>query len=285
MNSNLRNMTNIVRRKFMRPFNVKLWGCIGIICVVAMIFGCGGGDLLDENGQRYSASISIKDLDEETLTVDVIQSYCDSDVEDFGDATASVQIAVSPDALGITLKSYVIEYIPLESEDGTGALVMPPTLDGPLTGGNSGVDIPSGGSLTFDITCISVDTKQEFRIKNGWLYYVETAGGLAAIAAKETEVANKEAEIDAKLAEISAALAADPTADTSGLELELEVLQADLADLEAELEALPYSFWSIPDLWSARYRIRITLNFEDTERQDRTIIRDATVWFGPYDNC
>lgn len=269
----------------MRSFNVKLWGCIGTICVVAMIIGCGGGDLLDETGQRYSASIAIKDLGEETLTVDVIQSYCDSDVEDYGDATAAVSVTVSEDALGITLESYSIEYIPLESEDGTGTIVMPPTLDGPLTGGNSGIDIGSGGSEDFTITCLSTDTKEEFRIKNGWLYYTETAGGLAAIAAKEAEVTAKEAEVDAKMAEIAAALAADPNADTSGLELELEALEEELAELEAELEALPYSFWSIPDLWSARYKIRITLNFQDTEGQDRIIIRDATVWLGPYDNC
>lgn len=269
----------------MQVFNVKLWGCIGIFCVVAMIIGCGSGDLLDEPGQRYTASIAIKDLDEETLTIDVIQSFCDMVVEDFGDATASVKIGVSTNAAGITMQGYTIEYIPLESEDGTGTLVIPPTLDGPLHGGNLGIDIASGGSAAFEITCMSIDTKEEYRIKAGWLYYTETAGGLAAIAAKEAEITAKEVEIDAKLDEIAAALAADPSADTSGLELELEALRAELVVLEAELEALPYTFWSVPELKNARYKIRITFTFEDTEHQERTIIREATVWLGPFDNC
>lgn len=269
----------------MRSFNAKLWGCIGIICVVAMIFGCGGGDLLDENGQRYSASIAIKDLDEETLTIDVIQSFCDNDTEDFGDATAAVSVNVSADALGITLKSYVLEYIPLESEDGTGTIVMPPTLDSPLTGGNTTVDIPSGGSSTFEITCLSTDTKEEFRIKNGWVYYFEDPVGQAAIDDKAAEVAAQKVAIANQQQLIADALAADPNADTSGLELQLATLEAELADLEAELAALPYMFLSVPELWSARYRIRVTLNFEDTELQDRTIVREATVWLGPYDNC
>jgi hypothetical protein len=279
-------MTNIVRREFMRSFNVKLWGCIGTICVMAMIFGCGSGnDLLDETGQRYTASIAIQDLDEETLTVDAIQDFCDDDVEDFGDATASVTVGVSTDAPGITLQSYVLEYFPLESEDGTGTIVMPPTLDSPLTGGGTGIDIPSGGSATFEITCLSVETKQEFRIKNGWLYFFETAGGLAAIDAKRLEVEAKQAEVDAKEAQIEAIKLADPNADTSFLEGQLESLNLELADLQTELEALPYAFWTVPELQTARYKIRITLNFEDTEGQDRTIVRDRTVWLGWYDNC
>lgn len=269
----------------MRPFNVKLWSCIGIICVVIMIIGCGGADLLDETGQRYTASVAIQDLNEETLTVDALQGYCDTEVEDFGDATASITVGVSSDAPGITLQSYVLEYIALESEDGTGTVVMPPTLDGPLTGGGSGIDIASGASATFEITCISVDTKEEFRTKNGWLYYDETVGGLAAINAKEIEVTMKEAEIDSKEAEIIAALAADPDADITFLERQLDNLEADLADLQAELDALPYEFWTVPLLQAARYKIRITLNFEDTEGQSRTIVRDKTVWLGPYDNC
>ena len=134
----------------MRSFNVKLWGCIGIICVMAMIIGCGGGDLMDETGQRYTASVAIQDLGENTLNIDVIQNFCDSDPEDYGDVSAEVSVGVSADALGITLQGYTIEYIPLESEDGSGNLVTPPALDGPLIGGNLGIDIASGSSATFE---------------------------------------------------------------------------------------------------------------------------------------
>ena len=269
----------------MRGINVKLWGCIGLIWVAVMIIGCGGGDLLDEPEHRYTASIAIQDGEEETLTIDTVQSFCDTEPEDFFDATASVTVTVASGAPGITLKGYTLEYIPLESEDGTGTIVMPPDLDGPLHGGNLMVDIASGTTSTFEITCLSIDTKEEFRVKVGWLYYTDTPGGQAAIAAKETEVDNKQVEVDAKEQEIADALAADPTADTSGLEIQLESLNTQLANLQADLAELYYSFWSVPELQSARYKIRITFNFEDTEHQDRTIVREATVWLGAYNKC
>jgi hypothetical protein len=260
--------------------------------------GCGAGDdLLDEPGQRYMASIAIQDLDSETLTVDVIRNYCDNDVEDYGPASAAVNFTVDSNAPGITLQSYSLEYIPLESEDGTGTIVMPPALDGPLNGGNLGIDILSGGSASFEITCMSTDTKEEYRTKVGWLLYSETPGGLAAIAAKEVEVAAKEVEIDAKNDEIddkedeiaAAILAGTPTAalevDLSRLEEDLADLEAELAELEIELAALPFSLWSEPELDEGRYKIRITFEFEDEFGEDRTIVREATVWLGNYDNC
>ena len=190
-----------------------------------------------------------------------------------------------------------LEYIPLESEDGTGTIVMPPTLDSPLRGGNFGYDIPSGGSASFEITCMSVDTKEEYRRKVGWLRYDETAGGLAAIAAKQAEVDAKKADIVAKNLQIDnkedeIAIATLAEEDTSLLELQLSRLEAQLADLEAqltdleaELSALPYELWSVPELYDARYKIRITFEFEDTSGEDRTVVRETTVWLGPVDNC
>ena len=295
----------------MRPFNVKLLCCIGLFGF-AIILGCGsGGDLLDEPGQRYTANIAIKDPKDETLSVDVIQDYCEADWEDYYPASAAVEFAVDANAPGITLTGYTLEYIPLESEDGTGTIVMPPTLDSPLRGGNLGIDIASGGSASFDITCMSVDTKEEYRRKVGYLYYYETAGGLAVIADKQAEVDAKQDDIDAKKLQITnkeveinnkrdeilaAALAGD---DTTGLELQLSRLEdqlsyledqlsdleAQLTDLEAELSVLPRQLWSIPELEEGRYKIRITFEFEDTSGEERTVVREATVWLGNFDNC
>jgi hypothetical protein len=58
-----------------------------------------------------------------------------------------------------------------------------------------------------------------------------------------------------------------------------------LASLEAELKALPYELWSWPELEEGRYRIRITFEFEDTSLEKRTVVREATVWLGNFDNC
>ena len=281
----------------MRPFNVKLLCCMGLFCS-AIILGCGsGGDLLDEPGQRYTANIAIKDLDEETISVDVIQSMCDSEPEEYYPASAAVEFAVDANAPGITLTGYTLEYFPLESEDGTGTIVMPPTLDSPLRGGNLGIDIASGGSASFDITCISVDTKEEYRRKVGWLFYDETLGGRAAITEMEAEVDAKKADIVAKNLQIDnkedeIAIATLNGEDTTLLELQLSRLESQLTDLktqltdlETELAALPYQLWSVPELVEGRYKIRITFEFEDTSGEDRTVVREATVWLGPVDNC
>lgn len=154
----------------MRSFNVKLWSCIAILTVLAMIVvGCGSGnDLLDEVGQRYTASIEIEDNGEGTLTVDIARELCDSDFEDYGPTIANVTVAVSSDAPGITLQSYTIQYIPQLSPDSTNKLVMPPDLADGFTGSYS-VDIASGSSGTFSLTCMSTDTKEEYRTKVGFV--------------------------------------------------------------------------------------------------------------------
>ena len=208
---------------------------------------------------------------------------CDSEAEDYGPASAAVTFSADVDAAGITLKEYVLEYIPLESEDGTGTIVMPPTLDSPLRGGNLEIDIQPGGTASFSITCMSTDTKEEYRRKVGWVFYGEVPEGQAAIDAKAAEVAAKEAEIAAKQAEIAAAVGND--ALVAALTAQLEVLEEELTQLEDELAALPFTFYTVPELMEARYKIRITFHFEDEFGEDRDISREATVWLGPYDNC
>lgn len=248
------------------------------------VFGCSSSsDPLDEIGQRYTASIAIQDLDEETLTVDVIQSSCEGEAEDYGPASAAVSFSVvDENALGITLKGYSLEYIPLESEDGTGAVVMPPTLDGPLNGGNLGIDIEAGGSAEFEITCMSTETKEEFRRKNGWLLGYETAEGQADLAAIDGEIVT----VETNIAAVEAAILVAPDEATLGiLETQLATLNGQLETLIGEYWTVYYSFYQIPELTEARYLIRITFDFEDTAGNSRTIVREATVWLGPYDNC
>jgi hypothetical protein len=166
-------MINMVRRKFMRSVNVKLWGCIGSLMVLAMIiFGCGSGnDLLNEVGQRYSANVEIVDNAEPRLTIDIAQDLCDSTWEDYGPSSANVTISVASDAPGITLQSYTIDYIPQLSATGdpTVPTVMPEDLATPLPAAYN-IDIPSGGSATFSIIAISTDTKEEYRRRQGWAW-------------------------------------------------------------------------------------------------------------------
>jgi hypothetical protein len=65
----------------MRPFNVKLMGCIGLLIVLAIITACGSsGDLLDETGTKYNAYVLPQDgySDQTKYEVDVFSHLCDS---------------------------------------------------------------------------------------------------------------------------------------------------------------------------------------------------------------
>ncbi len=280
--------------------NFKLICLIGLLAGLALL-GCDGSDgPLDEVGQRYEANMEIKDFADISLSIDILQSDCDGEPEGYGDVVAEIDIAVDALAPGISLKDYTIEYFALISEDGTGNMVMPPDLDRPFTGFYS-IDIPSGGSAEFSLTCMTVDTKEEYRVKVGYDWYLDTVGWEADIAAKEAEIVAKEDDIVtqrrlvvAQQVEIERLTANGDS--TIAAEAELVYLQDDLADLETELEELetelteledsgPPIVWIFPELLVARYNIRITLNFEDTHGEDRTIVLDRTVWLGPYDNC
>jgi hypothetical protein len=139
-----------------------------------LVLGCGDADFLDEMGQRYTASMEIEEVFGETLAIDVVRDICSFDeasgvatLEEFGPVSANITVAVNSGAPGITLKNYTIEYLPLPSAlgiDGTGDLVMPPALSGPLYGEYS-IDIPSEGSATFSITLMSTETKLEYLLE------------------------------------------------------------------------------------------------------------------------
>ncbi len=280
--------------------NYKLICFVGLLAGLALI-GCDGSDgPLDEVGQRYEANLEIRDINDVSLSIDVLQNDCDGEPEDFGPVAADIDISVDVTAPGISLIDYTIEYFPLISEDGTGTLVMPPDLDRPFTGFYN-IDIPSGGSAGFSITCMTVDTKDEYLNKSGYDWELDTVGWQNDINAKQDQVDAKEVEIDdkqeeiiVKQIEIADLEAADRStiraeAELAILQIELEDLETELEDLESELTALqdngPSIIWTFPELIEARYNIRITLNFVDTHGEDRTIVLDRTVWLGPFNNC
>ena len=261
-----------------------------LIAAGIWLSGCGTSDLLDEKGQRYQANIQILDLDEATTGVDVVQDFCDTDVEDYGPATVAVEFALSEDAPGITLVGYTLEYIPLESADGNDQIVMPPDLESPLRGGNLGIDIPAGGSAEFEITCISVDTKEEYRRNIGWLYKHETPNGQAELEELAATIDEVEAEIESIQEDIY-------TETQAGNDDQVERLEALLDNRLERLDSLLLQYQT--DYWAfyidvsnplytldeGRYKIRITFEFEDEYGQSRTVVREDTVWLGNFDNC
>ena len=123
--------------------------------------GSGGGDILNEMGQRYTSSLVIQDNGDETLDIDVVQDMCDTDPEPFTNVFGVLTVAVPSGSAGLTLVSYTIQYVPLASADGSGATVMPPELVSPGEG-YAHFDIAAGGSADLTFTCMSIDTKEEY---------------------------------------------------------------------------------------------------------------------------
>jgi hypothetical protein len=138
------------------------------LLAIAGLCSCSGGEegggLLEENNLRYSANIAGFDdgPNTNTLTIDVTQIVCDPgpppENETWTDTLANINVSVSAGAPGITLDHYEIDYIPILSTDINDDQIMPPDLND-LADGFYIISIPSGGSASFPITCMRVDTK------------------------------------------------------------------------------------------------------------------------------
>jgi hypothetical protein len=144
---------------------------LGLVVIfgVMMVFGCGGGGI-EEMGQRYTSSMFIEDNGSATLDIDVIQSNCgtieEPEAEPFTNVFALVTVGVSKDALGLSLQSYSVAYIPVLTPDGSGNLVRPPDLVAPGPG-TSNFELGKGQTSELEIVCMDIDTKEEY--VNKWL--------------------------------------------------------------------------------------------------------------------
>jgi hypothetical protein len=106
----------------MRSFNVKLLCCIGLLAGLAMIIGCGsGGDLLDEVGFRYSASVvTVLDGDEETSNLDFQSDDCDGNISTIDDDTnvytwtMEVSVTSQTSTAQLRVNSFTVTLIPLD---------------------------------------------------------------------------------------------------------------------------------------------------------------------------
>ncbi len=101
----------------MRPFNVKLLCCIGLLVGLGIIIGCGSdGDLLDQAGTRYSAYAVPNDNGEDTQEIDVWQDVCDTNgtYEDFLPFDVSVVITTDTTAVDFYIESYDVSFRPNE---------------------------------------------------------------------------------------------------------------------------------------------------------------------------
>jgi hypothetical protein len=141
----------------------------GILALAMMFcfwfYGCGDTDLLDELNQRYTASMSIEDAGDSTMTIDVVQNLdCDgaantTDPEFFTDVFANITISIESGAPGLTLEGYTIDFIPLRSDNDSGTYYLPPDIPDVDDPGSNTFSISSGSSGTFTTTCMTLSAK------------------------------------------------------------------------------------------------------------------------------
>jgi hypothetical protein len=107
-------MINMVRRKFMRPLNVKLWGCIGLLAGFVILFGCSSSnDLLDQTGTQYSAYAIPQDQDgEDVQEIDVWSHACDTDDESIYPFDVKIVVTTSENTADFYIESYDVNFRP-----------------------------------------------------------------------------------------------------------------------------------------------------------------------------
>jgi hypothetical protein len=129
------------------------------------LYGCGDGDVLDENNQRYLTYVSFSDGGSDA-TLDVDVDYipdCDGNVstidpEPFTSLFADIEIVVAEDSPGITMDNYKVSFEPLTSVDTVGNTFTPPPYS-TVYHGSFDIDIPTNSTAEFTITCMEADGK------------------------------------------------------------------------------------------------------------------------------
>lgn len=140
-----------------------------ILLLMGILFnGCGTGDVLDENNQRYMTYVTFTDAEQdEILEVDILQDLdCDGDgnftnidgFEDMTDLLANITITVPEGSPGITMTGYKISFEPNRTVDSVGNVIMPPDMPTTYQGVYT-LDIPSDSEASFWITCMEMDMK------------------------------------------------------------------------------------------------------------------------------
>lgn len=141
---------------------------VALALIGGWFYGCGSGDILDENQHRYLTYVEFYDGEEgeATLDVDIVQNNdCDNNastpgpVEDFFNLFAKIEIEVGEGVPGISMDNYKITFQPLTSTDQFGNVFTP--APAPTTyHGVYALDIETNSSQEFTTTCMEGDMKR-----------------------------------------------------------------------------------------------------------------------------
>ena len=152
--------------------NCRLMCRLVLLLIICLFLGACGSSDVSEVEQNFWASMTVSDAGETTRYIDLIMNTdCDGDPttddpETFTNASADITIFVTETGPAIRVESYTVDFLPHRSEDGTGNLITPPSLNSYPDAMSNSDWIDTGTSSTISgITVMTIDTKNEYLVK------------------------------------------------------------------------------------------------------------------------
>ena len=150
--------------------NCRLTCHLVLLLIICLFLGACGSSGVGE--VEHKATMTVTDAGETTRDIDVtMNTDCDGDPltddpETFTNASANVTIVVSDTGLAIRVESYTVAFLPHRSDDGTGTVITPPSLNSYPDAMSNSDWIDTGTSSTITgITVMTIDTKDEYLSK------------------------------------------------------------------------------------------------------------------------
>ena len=150
--------------------NCRLTCRLVLLLIICLFLGACGSSGVGE--VEHKATMTVTDAGETTRDIDVtMNTDCDGDPatddpETFTNVGANVTIVVSDTGLAIRVESYTVAFLPHRSDDGTGTVITPPSLNSYPDAMSNSDWIDTGTSSTISgITVMTFDTKAEYVTK------------------------------------------------------------------------------------------------------------------------
>lgn len=152
--------------------NCRLTCRLVLLLIICLFLGaCGSSDVSEEE-RDFWASMTVTDANQTTRDIDLTMDLdCDDDgtaddPELFTNVGADITIVVNDTGLAIRVESYTVDFLPHRSDDGTGTVITPPSLNSYPDAMLNSDWIDTGTSSTISgVTVMTFDTKDEYLAK------------------------------------------------------------------------------------------------------------------------
>ena len=261
-----------------------------LIILLVGVSSCGNDTL----GNFYSTSVTFSDgALTDTLTLDIAKDMCSTTktgdlpkYEKYTDVFANITVSVASSMPGLTINGYTIDYIPQSSEDGTHALVMPPTLDSLTDQGSNNIHIATNSSATFQTTCFSTGQKAEYRKLIGWTDTTTGALPVNTYTITTTTAVPGSPATTVTTTSTTAPTVPSGTSNTATDGTVTTITYSVATTYNGYLDTWQIAAGSIySNLYTSIYTFRITLHCTDDSGKGRDLVVERTVYLSDYYNC